>query len=176
MLILIMRNMANNTMYIVQEFHVFVFNGIAFTVLKIISSPSIFSLHSSTSLLTTLFLHLQYLWSKYCFMSHGSSHSHSQLIGLKINYLSHIPFSINYLHSHPHLSSFHLCLLLQTLAYNLHLHLQVSCHSMCLVSLVLDIKLNTLTFLFLTTSGTHNLAYESLIVLQLTLHLFFLIL
>ena len=39
-------------------------------------------------------------------------------------------------------------LLLQTLASNLHLHLHVSCHFMCLVSLVLDIRLNTLTFKF----------------------------
>ena len=33
MLILIMRNMTNNTMHIVQELHAFVFNGIAFKVL-----------------------------------------------------------------------------------------------------------------------------------------------
>ena len=33
MLMPIMRNMTNNTMYIVQELHTFVFNGIAFTVL-----------------------------------------------------------------------------------------------------------------------------------------------
>ena len=32
MLMLIMRNLTNNTMYIVQELHAFVFNGIAFTV------------------------------------------------------------------------------------------------------------------------------------------------
>ena len=32
MLMLIMRNMANNTMNIVQELHTFAFNGIAFTV------------------------------------------------------------------------------------------------------------------------------------------------
>ena len=37
-----------------------------------------------------------------------------------------------------------LCLLLQTLASNLHLHLQVSCKSVCLVSFVLEIRLNTL--------------------------------
>ena len=30
MLILITKNMANNTMYIVQELHTFAFNGIAF--------------------------------------------------------------------------------------------------------------------------------------------------
>ena len=61
--------------------------------------------------------------------------------------LSHIPLSINCIHSHLHLSSFHLCcLLLQTLPSNLHLHFQVLCHFMCLVSLVLDIRLNTILF------------------------------
>ena len=50
------------------------------------------------------------------------------------------------MHLHQHLSSFQRCLLLQTLLSSIHLHLQVSCYSMCLVLLVLDIKLNTLTF------------------------------
>ena len=108
-------------------------------------------------------------------MSHNLSHSHSQLLGFQIN-LSQIPLSINYLHSHLHLFSFHLYLLLQTLASNLHLYLQVSCHSLCLVSLVLDIRLNTLTFMFLTTSETHNLAYGLLILLQRPFYLFILIL
>ena len=89
-----------------------------------------------------------------------------------MNPLSHIPLSINLLHSHLHLSSFYLCLLLQTLASNLHLHVQVLCHSICLVSLVLDIRLNTLTFVFLMVSGTQTLAYGLLIVLQLPFHLF----
>ena len=100
-------------------------------------------------------------------MSHNLSHSYSQLLGFQIYPLTHIPLSINSLHSHLHLASFHLCLLLRTLASNLHLHLQVLCHSICLVSLVLDIRLSTLTFMFLIVSGTHNLAYESLRVLQL---------
>ena len=38
----------------------------------------------------------------------------------------------------------------------LHLHLQVSCHSMRLFSLVPDTRLNTLTFKFFTTSRTYN--------------------
>ena len=80
------------------------------------------------------------------------------------------------MHSHLHLSSFQHCLLLQTLASNLHLHLHVSCHSVCLVSLVLNIRLNTLTFMFLITSGTHLFAYGSLLLLQLPLHLLVLIL
>ena len=109
-------------------------------------------------------------------MSHDLSDSDSQLLGFQINPLLHIPLSINSLHSHLHLSLFLLCLLLQTLPSNLHLDLQVSCHSICLVSLVLENRLNTLTFMVLTTSGTHNLAYVSLILLQLPLHLFILIL
>ena len=60
---------------------------------------------------------------------------------------SHISLSINSLHSHLHLSSFHLCLLSQTLASNLHLYLHVLCHSICLASLGLDIRLNTSTFM-----------------------------
>ena len=81
-------------------------------------------------------------------MSHDLSHSHSQLLGFQINPSSHIPLSINSLQSHRHLSSSHLCLLFQTLESNLHLHLQVLCHSISLVSLVLDVRLNTLTFMF----------------------------
>ena len=69
-------------------------------------------------------------------------------IGFQINPLSHIPLSINSLHSHLHLSLLHLLLLLQTLSSSLHLHLEVSCHSICIVSLFLDIRLNTLRFIF----------------------------
>ena len=83
-------------------------------------------------------------------------HIHSQLLGFQINPISHIPLSINSLHSYRHLSSFHLCVLLRTLASNLHLHLQVLFRSACLLSLVLYIRLNTLTFIFLIVSGTHN--------------------
>ena len=54
---------------------------------------------------------------------------------------------------------------------NLHLYLQVSWNFMCLVSLVLKIKLNTLIFMFLTTSETHIFSNGSLILLQLPLHL-----
>ena len=109
-------------------------------------------------------------------MPHDLSHSHSQLLRFQINSLSHIPLSINSLHSHLHLSSFHLWLLLKTLASNLHLHLQVLCHSICHVSLFLEIRLNTLTVMFLIISGSHDLAYGSLIVLQMPLHLFIVIL
>ena len=42
---------------------------------------------------------------------------------------------------------------------------------MCLASLVLPIRLNVLTFKFLTTSATHNFAYGLLILLQLPSHL-----
>ena len=47
---------------------------------------------------------------------------------------------------------------------------------MFLVSLVLDIRLNALTFKFLTTPGTHSFAYGSLTLLQLPFHLLTLIL
>ena len=42
---------------------------------------------------------------------------------------------------------------------------------MCLASLVLPIRLNVLTFKFLTTSATHSFAYGLLILLQLPSHL-----
>ena len=61
-------------------------------------------------------------------------------------------------------------------ASNLHLHLHVSCHFMCLVSLNFDIRLSTLTFKFFITSGIHIFTYESLILLQLPLSLLVLML
>ena len=109
-------------------------------------------------------------------MSHNLSHSQAQLLGFQIYPLSHTNLLIkSSLHSHPHLSSFHICLLLHSDEVNLHVHLQVSCHMICLVSLILVIRLNTLTLIFLVMSGTHNLANGSLIVLQDPLHLFTLI-
>ena len=96
-------------------------------------------------------------------MSHVLSYSHSQLLGFQINRLS-----LNSLHSHLHLFLFQRCLLLQTIASNLHSHLHVSSDCICLVSLVLDIRLNTLIFKCFTTSGTQIF---QLILLQLPLHL-----
>ena len=58
-------------------------------------------------------------------MSHDLSHSRSQILGFQINFSSHKPLSIKFLHSHLYLSLFQRCLSLQTLASNLHLHLQV---------------------------------------------------
>ena len=73
-------------------------------------------------------------------MSHDLSHSQSQSIRLKINPLSQLSLLIySSLDSHLHLSSFHHCLLLQILESSLHLHSQVSCHSICIFLLVLDI-------------------------------------
>ena len=51
------------------------------------------------------------------------------------------------------------------------MHLNFLCHFICLVSLVLDIRLNALTFKFFTISGTQTFAYGLLISLQLPLHL-----
>ena len=85
-------------------------------------------------------------------MLHYLSHSHSQALEFQINPLSQILLPTNSLHSHLHLSLLNICQLLQTPALNLHMHLQVSCHTIYLVSLVIDIKLNTFTFRFLMTS------------------------
>ena len=156
-------------MHVVQELHKVP------QWLWIIVIPSIFSLHSSTNLLTHSFLCIYNFHSLFSNIT-WSLYSHSQLIGFQINTSWHILFSINSLHSHLHLSLFQRCLLLQALASSLHLHPQVSYHFICLVSLVLDTRLNTLVFMFLTASGTHNFAYGSLMLLQLPLHLFVLIL
>ena len=56
------------------------------------------------------------------------------------------------------------------------MHLHDSCHSMDLVSLVLDIRLNTVRFKFFTISGIQIFEHGSLLLLQLPLHLFILIL
>ena len=56
---------------------------------------------------------------------HDLSRPQSQLLGFQANPLSHTPLSINSLHSDRHLSSFQRCLLLQTVASNLHLHLNI---------------------------------------------------
>ena len=134
-----------------QELYLFSFSFLARVILASFTS-SIVSVHSSINLSTNFFLHLKFSWSKYSLKSHFLSHSHSQLLGFQIN-----PLSINSLHSHLHLSLFQRCLLLQILAQNLRSHLHVSCYSMCLVSL--DIRLNTLTFKFFTTSGTQIFSY-----------------
>ena len=123
----IIENNTMRTMYTIEELHLFSLS---------IVTISMFFVHSSISGSTNFFLHLQLKLSKYSLITQDLSHSHLQLLGLKINLLSHSPLSINSLHSQLHLSLFHRCLLLQITLSNLHIHLQVSCHFMCLVSLV----------------------------------------
>ena len=146
---LIVKNIEKSTMYNIQELHLFSFLSSIFT------SSSIFSVHLSTNLSTCLFLHLHFSYSKYPPTSHDLSHPHSQLLRFQAYPLSHTPLSINPLHSDQHLSLFQRCLLLQTIACNRHIHLHVSWHFICLVSLILEIRLNTLTFKSFTTSGLH---------------------
>ena len=123
---LIVRIIQNTTIYTVQELLLCSFSFSFSTI------SSIFSVHSSTNLSNNFFLHLQFSQSKYSPILQDLSHLHSQLLGFQINPLSHTPLSINSLHSHLHLSSFQRCLLLQTFLSKVHLHLQVSCHSICL--------------------------------------------
>ena len=175
-----MKKTANNAMYSVQEPHNFYKHSPELHSMKLHpkSHYKAFYFHQYFHYILQLIYQLTFFYT-YNFdnlnilQHHTIYHTHTHnLLGFQINPLPHIPLAINSLHSHLHLPSFHLCLLLQTLASNLHLHAQVLCHSICLVSLVLDIRLNTLTVMFLIVSGTHNLAYGSLIVLQLPLHLF----
>ena len=121
-----MKNIQNNTLYTIENHHLSLFSF--FTVMLTNFISSVFSVHSSTSGSTNFFLHLQFEWSKYSTTPQDLSHSHSQLLELKINPLSHTPFLINYLHLHLHLSWFHRCLLLRIILSNLHMHLQVLCH------------------------------------------------
>ena len=91
-----------NTMYNVQELHLYLFSFSAKVILA--SFTSIFSAHSSSNLSTNYFLHLQFSQSKYS-------------LGLQINPLSQTPLSINSLHSHPHLSLFQRYLLLHFVSF-----------------------------------------------------------
>ena len=129
--IIIKKEIANNTMYIVQEFYILL---LSFKVtLWMILFSSIFSLHSSTNLLISSFLYLQLLWSKFCLMPHDLSHSHSHTLGFQIKSFITFIFVNQFFNSHLHLSLFQSCLLLQTFASNLHLRLQALWHSICLV-------------------------------------------
>ena len=77
---------------------------------------------------------------------------------IKINSLSHTPLSINSLFT----SAFIFIptfFIITNISPNLHSHLQVSCHSIYLVSIVFHSRLNTLTIRFFTTSGTQIFAY-----------------
>ena len=165
---IIKKAMTNNTYntYIVQELHTFfiiTYSSIIDHFISINIFTTFFNLSSSFFLHSQLFQsNSKNFQSKYCLMSCSLSHSHSQILGFQMNPLSHIPLSINSLGSHLHLSLFQHCLLLQTLAPNLHLHLDVSCY---FISCFIISRLNTLTFILLTTSGTHNFAYRSLILL-----------
>ena len=133
---LIIKIVETSTMCSVEELHLCLFSFAPKVILASFTTSTV-SVHSSTNLSTNFFLYLQFSQSKYSPTPHDLSNSHSKLLGLQINALSHEPLSINSLHSHLHLSSFQRCLLLQTLPSNIDLHLHVSCHFMCLVSLVL---------------------------------------
>ena len=137
--IFIVKNNENNTMYNMPEL---LLHFAELMLIKLVSS--IFLLHSSINLSTYLLLHLQFSQSKYSPKSHDLSHSHLLLglLGFQICPLSHIPLSINSLHSHRHLFLLQCYLLLQTLASNIHF----SCHFICFVSLVLDITININNF------------------------------
>ena len=139
---LIIKIIENKKMYNMQELCL---DFVELILTKLVSST--ISLHSSTNLSTCLFYTCNFYYPNTQQTSHDLSQSHSQLLGFQIYLLSHKPLSINFLHSHQHLSPFQGCLLLEALASNLYLHLHVSFHFMCLVLLVLDIRLNTLGFL-----------------------------
>ena len=158
---LIVKSIENNTMYSMQELHLFLcFFDQLFLLyqyfqcnLQLIYQLIFFYIYSFHSLNTHQRHKIYRIYTHFRF---------------QIDPLSHTPLLINSLHSHLHLSSFQRCLLLETLAGSLHLHLPVSCHSDCFVLLVLGIRLNTLTFKFFAISGTHNVAYRLIDVVETT--------
>ena len=81
---------------------------------------SMFSLHSSTIYQLTFFY--TYKFYSLNILQRHIIYSIYIHIWFQLNPLLLISLSIYYLHSHLHLSSFDLCLLLQTLASSLHLH------------------------------------------------------
>ena len=118
---LIVKSIENNTIYSVQELHLYLFSFLDKVILASFTSSTV-SAHSSTNLSTNIFLHLQFSQSKYSLTSHALSHSHSQLLVFEIKPLSHPPLSTNSLHSHLHLSLFQHCLLLQILVIYYHIY------------------------------------------------------
>ena len=111
-----------------------------------------------------LFLHILLLINKLLFL-----YSHLQLLVFQIKLLLHFLLTK---HSHLHLILFHFCLLLQIIWSNLHSYLQLLCHFICFVLFFHGIRSNTFAVIFLTTFGTHTLAYGLLILLQFPPHLF----
>ena len=111
----IVKIIENNTVYITQELHLWLFSFSvecnSIEVISAIFASSIFSVHFSISLSTNLLLHLQFSQSKYSATSHDLSHSHSQLLGFQIPIHIHLYQLI--LHSQPHL---HVCI--HTCIYN----------------------------------------------------------
>ena len=98
--------------------------------------------HSSITLPINLFLQTQFLWSKYCLGLHHVSHSHLQVLGFHVYPL--VQFIIpakSSLKSHLQVSPFQICLLLHIHEFNLHMHLQLSCHNTLRVSFNLIRKL-----------------------------------
>ena len=77
---LAVKTIANNTIYAVQELHLYLFSFLAKIILASFTSSTV-AVHSSTNLSTIFFLHLQFSWSQYSPTSHALSHSHSQLLG-----------------------------------------------------------------------------------------------
>ena len=159
---LIIKIIENNTMYNIQELHL---SSLLPTIFNSSTQfhytlPQVYQLFFSTLTIFIIQILTNIIWFITLILT---------ITGLPN--ISHTSLWIHCLHSHQHLSSFQPCLLLETLAPNQHLHFHVSCHFMCLVSLVFEIRLNTLTFRLFIISGTHIFAYGSLILLQLPLNL-----
>ena len=121
---LLVKIIENNTMYSVQELHLFLcsFSPAIFT-------SWIFSVHSSTNLPTHFFLYLQCSKSKCSPTSHDLSHSHLQLLEFQIQ-LYHIHLYQSTLcihiciHQHPNVVCYYKRLhLIQIYTYQFHVTL-----------------------------------------------------
>ena len=157
-------------MYSMQELYLFLCS-----FLLVIFTSSIFSVHSLTSLSASFFLHLQlfiiYIFQNItCFITFTFT-----ITKILSKCFMTYTFINQFFGFTPTIIINPRLFFVANTRIKSNLHLHVSCHFMCLVSLVLDIRLKTLIFNFFT-SGTHIFAYESLILLQLSLYLLVLIL
>ena len=160
----------NNTMYSVQEQQLCIFSTELHSMelpsvkaISVIFTSSIFSVDSSINLSTNFFLHLQFSQSEYSPTSQiYHIHTHSYQDSKQI--LCHI-------HLYQLILCIHTCIYHHSnvVYYYKRLHIiNIYTYTFHAI-LVLDIKLNTLTFMFFIISGTHIFAYASLILLQVPL-------
>ena len=134
-------------MYSMQELYLFLCS-----FLLVIFTSSIFSVHSLTSLSAIFFLHL---FTIYIFQNITSFITFTFTITKILNKcLMTYTFINQFFAFTPTIIIIPRLFIVANTRIKSNLHLHVSCHFMCLISLVLDIRLKTLTFNFFTSGHT----------------------